>query len=947
MANGILTAAKVAGYRDFPSFAYCPAVHGRDAERETIAEFLDEARRGRSRALLIEGDAGTGKTSMCEYAVAQASDFFVVRAQGIESESELPFAGLAQLFGPLRSHLALIPAPQRRALAGAMALEPPTRTSTLALGAAMLSLLSAAAAVRPVLAVVDDAHWLDPASSAAISFAARRLGHESVVIVLAQRADQRHSVASAGVGSLTLGALTPEAATALLNEISGTPVSKEVGLEVTNATAGNPMALVAAVRLLSPGMLAGNERLPAPLPVDGRFDDEYRKQIERLPARTQRALLVLAADTSGSVVVLGSALKDCGLTIDDLEPAERAAIVHVVDVAAGFNHALVRSTVYHSQPPASRRRAHRALAEAAVVVGDSDREAWHLALATTAPDEEVAAIVERAADRAALIGGAAAAAAGMERAALLSAPGESRARRLVAAARMLFLAGRAEPVLAYVDEALRQTDSARVRADATRLRCLLMAFGGDSAGAVALARTEARDIARTDKEQAALVLTEIAVPSVWDSHASDALELARESHALAEDTGGLTALLAANYLAHMLLFVGESEEGERLLSEVYELWNARDIEATLMTAGPIVGFFCMEDYRRAGVIFDGATAAARRYGATAALPFYLATKAEIDFCTGDWPNAYAGSLQAVELAQETGQPPLTGYALATLARVEAGQGRLEECHAHAEEALDIGRTFGGRILYVYGGSALGFLDLTLGDASAARSHLAPLVTWMVDKGWSGLLSKERFLPDLIEATILTDDEEEAERLLVLFETVAHKSRRVLAQAAALRCRALVVTDDTAESMFVRALELHRQTMGAFEEARTRLHFGEWLLTRDRRRDARRQLASANTTFERLGATPWAARVISQMDTSDEQPSPTSPSWHAGLTPQELQVAIAIANGESNKEAAATLFVSTKTVEFHLSNVYRKLGVRSRTQLARTFWAAEQERPSQE
>jgi DNA-binding CsgD family transcriptional regulator len=325
---------------------------------------------------------------------------------------------------------------------------------------------------------------------------------------------------------------------------------------------------------------------------------------------------------------------------------------------------------------------------------------------------------------------------------------------------------------------------------------------------------------------------------------------------------------------------------------------------------------------------------ARRLGAPAALPFNLGAKAEIDFCVGDWPSAYAAALQGVELSYETGQPPLAGYSLATLAYIEAAQGQENECRAHAQSMVEIRDQFGATFLYVYAGSALGLLELGCERPEAARSHLAPLLEWIQSNGWHGVLTKERFASDLIEATIRSGDSEEAARLLDSFEWRAEKTGRIWARAAAARCRALLVNDASAGGLFERALVLHSQTTTPFDEARTNLCYGEWLRRSGRPREAVRALGAARGTLERLGATPWLTRAIRELAAVGETVTPSTAPWSSELTPQELQVALTVSEGLTNKEAASELFVSPKTVEFHLGNIYRKLDIHSRSQLVR-------------
>ncbi|MDQ1480702.1 MAG: hypothetical protein QOI44_1563, partial [Actinomycetota bacterium] len=325
-------------------------MQGRIEHRAAVDAALFAARSGASASIVIEGEPGIGKTCMCDYAVAQADGFAIVHAQGIESEYDMPFSGLSQLFAPFVSHLPQLPAPQRDALESALALTGAIPTSPLTLGAATLSLLAIAAENQPVLAVVDDAHWIDTASAHAITFAARRLGRDSVALILAQRTEDGHPTETRGLSSLHLDALEPPAAAALVADVAGVHVPDHVSRALLDATAGNPLALIEVVRTLTPAMLAGHESLPNPLRIAPRLEDVYQRRIAALPQRTQAALVVLAADSSGSLVLIEPALRELGFGIDALEAAEHAGVVVIEGPNAFFKHPLMRSAAYHDAP---------------------------------------------------------------------------------------------------------------------------------------------------------------------------------------------------------------------------------------------------------------------------------------------------------------------------------------------------------------------------------------------------------------------------------------------------------------------------------------------------------------------------------------------------------------------------------------------------------------------
>lgn len=911
-------------------------MQGRERECAALDLVLDRARRGESTATIISGEPGIGKTSLCEYCATRAEDFTVLRASGIESESGIPFAGLSLLLGPLVPHLGQLPEPQRHALAGAFALEEPTPTPSppLALGVATLGLLAAGADTRPILAIVDDAHWLDPSSIQAIAFAARRLGHESVAVLVAQHSSHGSPVSGEGFSHLSLEGLPAPDATALLQDVVGPGVPDAVVDALLGATRGNPMALIEAAATLSPAVLAGRQPMPDPLPLDGQIGRAHADRIAALPEDTRQALIVLAADETGSLRLLEPALERAGLGLSSFEAAELTGIVQVDAEAAWFRHPLLRSASYHGATSAQRRAAHTVLASAATDAEFHDRAAWHRAASIVGPDETVAALLERVARDAELIGGAVAAAPALERAARLTPPGATRDRRLVDAASAQFLAGRTDEIEGLLDEALLSAVDPLLRANAIRVRALSMAARGGSREAVAMIRAEARAIAPLDVERAALMLCEMAVPSTWSGDGHDALDMAKEASELGSRAGGLAGLLSTDYLAHILVFSGSTEAGTRLLHQVHARWRDRADDTGLMMPGPSIGLLCIEEYAEAEAVARAGRAEALRFGAPAATLFHLGALAEIQFCTGDWMRSYAAAAEMVDLARATGNQPHAGYGLVGQARVEAAQGRRDACEAHVLEAVSTSTSFDSDYLYVYAAGVRGSLELGLGRPGAAYAHLAPLTDWLMTRGWIGMLNKERFGGDLVEAAILVDALEEAERLVSIFEAIAEHADHTGARASMARCRGLLAKDDAAESHFREALTLHARTTTPFEAARTELVFGAWLGERDRTRDALAHLRRAHVTFARLGATPWEQRTRRELRTAGDATVQTSERLLDSLTVHELQVAFVVAEGASNKEAAAALFVSPKTVEFHLGRAYRKLGIRSRAQLTR-------------
>src|SRR4051794_14009234 len=414
---------------------------GREPECARIDRVLAEARRGVSGALAVHGEPGIGKSALLAYAIHRAEGMTVLRARGVESESELPFAGLGDVLRPLVDRLGAVPAPQAAAVRAALALGPPVIGDRFAVAAGTLSLLAAAAEDRPLLAAVDDVHWLDGPSREALLFAARRLQAEGVVLLLAGR-DGVGWLAGTELAEIRLGGLDERAAGELLAHHSHARPPAAVVQALCEATTGNPLGLVESCRLLDDAQLAGREPLPTPLPVSQSLERAFLGEVAQLPAPTRSALLVAALCESPALTEIDTALARLGLPTDALEAAEDRGLVRIDEAALRFRHPLVRAAVCHAGAPAERRRIHRALAETLTEQRSCERHAWHLAAAATGPDEQVAAALEEAALNAQRRSGHAAAARAFERAAQLTPAPEPRARRQLHAAGEAQLAGR-------------------------------------------------------------------------------------------------------------------------------------------------------------------------------------------------------------------------------------------------------------------------------------------------------------------------------------------------------------------------------------------------------------------------------------------------------------------------------------------------------------------------
>jgi DNA-binding CsgD family transcriptional regulator len=891
---------------------------GRAVECARIDALLDDARAGHSSTLLITGEPGIGKSALLRYAAARATAMTQLHAQGIESESELAFAALADFFQPVLDCLAEIPARQAGALSGALALGPPTTTDRFVVCAATLSLLDAAAEKGPLLGIVDDAQWLDASSAQAILFAARRLEAEGIVLVIALRELAGTPFADADFEELRLTGLDRDEVELLLASRNG--AAGDMTDELAAATAGNPLALIELSARLSESQLYGD-----PLTTVER---SFLDRVSALPEATQQALLVLAASESPRLDDVTPALQALGLDLHDLDPAEREQLVVPVGDAIQFRHPLLRSAVYNGSTIGARRAAHRALAE----VATGERSAWHLAAAAPEHDDEAAAALDRAAFATRGRGGHAEASVALERAAELTGDPNLRARRLLAAADDARLGGQAERAIRLLDEALASTKDELLRAEIVHLAGVVEMWSGAPLKAYGLLFGGAISAEASDRAKAARMLGDAAWASCMGGEITNGLEAARLACQLAENTDDVTSIVAGSTLGLALLLRGRAGEAMPYLERYQVLLDQPGLETRafhlLRPVGQVLTW--LERYEQAHQVFAEMVERARSESALGALPYALAGKAEVDFRIGNWPAAYAGASEAVRIAEDTDQRTLLAFALISLARIEAGQGREEDCRAHADRAVETTST--GSIT-AYRASVLGLLALGLGKSEEAVEYLRELAHNVRERGleepnvmqWSG---------DLIEAYVRAGRDADAEGELEFLERQAAQTGRTWALAVAARCRGLLVPDDQFDDAFA------HQAPTPYERARTELCYGERLRRARRRTDAREPLQAALETFERLGARGWAERAAKELAATGLTAKTREPSAAETLTPQELQVALTVARGATNREAGAALFLSPKTVESHLSRIYRKLNVRSRTELAHQLGSGE-------
>jgi DNA-binding CsgD family transcriptional regulator len=902
---------------------------GRDHEQQTLVRLLDDARTGQSGVLAIVGEAGIGKSVLIAYAKEQAVGMNVLRARGVQSEAQIPFAGLFELLRPALPWISQIPDPQATALESALALRPASAPGRFAVGAATLSLLAAYSEKAPVAVLIDDAHWLDGSSADALLFAFRRLVADPIAVVLAVREGEPSLLDGADLPALRLQGLDRVPAAELLRRQSNEPLSQELADRLHRETGGNPLALVELGR--------DRQRLAdlppdAPLAIGTSVVRVYLQRLRALPQRTRDVLVLASAIDSGEVSVLARAAPMLGLDLSDLVPAEAAGLITMQDSRVEFRHPLARSAIYGDAPADRRRALHRALASA-LPDAEADRRAWHLALASFGPDDAASSALEQAGQRAYQRGAYEVSSRAFERAALL-APEEARQGRLqYAAADAAWLGGLADIAVALLDQAERHACAADLAVAIEHLRGIIAARRGPITAAQEILLAAAERTAPIDPERAIAMLVEAVGASL---HAGDAatarLAAERAASLLPPDAGTRTTYLALLAQGTSLIFSGQGEPGAPTIRAAVEILERSDElrDDPRLLAWAAVGPLFLRETEVGRVLAGRAQAEARRTSAIGVLPSVL-TFVAIDQAASDrWAEAQASFHEAIGLARETGQLSDLGAALARLAWLEARQGKSEQSRLHADEALRLSCNMGLGVPEVWAMVALGELELTLGRAEAALAHFEELRATLRSRGIGDPdLSPA---PELAEIYLRLGRGPEAARLAEDFTRDASAKAQPWALARAARCRGLIAAEGESDPHFESALALHARTPDAFETGRTYLSYGARLRRERQRVRAREQLRAAVDVFDRLGAEPWSEMARAELAATGETVRRRDVTTLNDLTPQELLIALSLAEGRTTRETAAALFLSPKTIEYHQRSVYRKLSVGSRSEL---------------
>jgi DNA-binding CsgD family transcriptional regulator len=912
---------------------------GRRAQCSHLDGLLAEVRAGRSRALVLRGEPGIGKTALLRYAADTAPDFQVARAEGVESEMELPFAALHQLCGRMLSRLDRLPGPQREALGVAFGLRSGTAPDRFLVGLAVLVLLGEVAAEQPLLCLVDDAQWLDQASAQALAFVARRLDAESVAVVFGTRSSGAWREL-AGVRELALEGMSDADARALLGTVIPGRLDERVRDRIIAECDGNPLALLELPRgVTTTAELAGGFGVAGPLPLAGKIEQNFLRQIAPLPETTRRLLLLAAAEPVGDPALLWRAAERLGIRVDAAGPAETAGLLTIA-ARVTFRHPLIRSAIYRSTSPQERRKAHRALAETTDPRLDPDRRAWHLAQGVFVPDEDIAAELDRSASRAQARGGLAAAAAFLQQSAALTPEPGRRAKRALAAAQLMAQAGAFDAALRLLATAqagpLKELDHAQV--DLLRGQIAVASNRGKDAPPLLLKaarRLEPIDVRRARETYLeALSAAQYAGRFMTDGGLRRVAEAARAAPPPSEPPGAPDLLLDG--LA--LLFTEGHAAAAPTLKRAVSAFSGKDLSAEdgqrwLWIAWPSAQI--LWDDEAWHKLTTRGVQLARAAGALAVLPIALQQQAGLQLYEGHFDAAVTLCDEAASIAEATGGA-LPPYVPLTIAAFRGREGEASElAKTNLSDVMRRGEGLG--LTFVPWAMAVLYNGLArYADALAAAQRACE------DPGepvWPVLAAVE-----LIEAAARSGVPEQAGSALAQLSDSTRASGTEWALGVEARARALLSDGETAERLYREAIDRLSRTRIRWALARAHLLYGEWLRRENRRSDAREQLRIAYQMFASMGADGFAERTARELGATGERVRKRTPDTAAQLTAREIQIARLASDGLSNPRIAEQLFMSRRTVEYHLHKIFTKLAISTRNQLAVALAGGRAEEP---
>jgi DNA-binding CsgD family transcriptional regulator/tetratricopeptide (TPR) repeat protein len=900
------------------------ALTDRLSERAELDRLVDAVRGGESGVLVVHGDPGVGKTMLLDHLAGRASGSGcrVARAAGAQSEMELAFAGLHQLCAPMLNRAEHLPEPQRDALQTAFGIAAGPPPDRFLVGLAVLSLLAGVAGERPLICLIDDEQWLDRASAQALGFTARRLAADPVGLVFAARDP---SAALAGLPELAVDGLRDDDARVLLDSALAGPLDPRVRDLIIAETRGNPLALLELPRGLTPAELAGGFGLPGAAPLTSRIEDSFRRQLDAMPAETRRLLQVAAADPSGDRALVWRAARRLGIPVQAGTAATEAGLAEFSGQVR-FRHPLARSAVYRSASLSDRQQIHAALAEVTDPQADPDRRAWHRAQAAAGPDEEVAAELERSAGRAQARGGLAAAAAFLERSVLLTADPARHAERTLAAAQASMHAGAFAKVLELLTKAEGGPldEFQRVRVDLLRAHVAFASGLGSDAPALLLKAARQLEPFDPDLARETYLAAWGAAGLAGDLSGRDLLlEICRAVQALSPPPGDPRPL---DLLLHGLALL--TTDGPAAAT------------ATLQRAANVLTSIPVEDVLRWGWMataastvvwdFDSLYAISARQvqlvrdaGALAQLPFYLNQMGIVSPWMGDFAGTVSVIAETDSVAAATGSP-IAPY---TLLRLLALQGREAEASAAIASAIELAAAEGQGMAAAWAHWTAAVLYNGLGRYKEAASA-AQQATSNTLNPWMSMWP----MPELVEAAARAGDLELARDALERLAETTQPCGNDVALGIEARCRALLSHGADADDRYREAIGRLSRTRLRPELARAHLVYGEWLRREDRRLDAREQLRTAHDMLAAIGMEAFAERARHELVATGETVRKRGAERVTTLTAQEAHIARLARDGLTNPEIGARLFLSARTVEWHLRKIFTKLGIRSRREL---------------
>ena len=894
---------------------------GRRAECEALDGLLTDVLAGKSRVAVLRGEAGVGKSALLGYVTERVAGWDVATAIAVESEMELAYSGLHQLCGPMLNRLDRLPDPQRDALATVFGRTTGPAPDRFLVALATLTLFAEAAEQQPLICIVDDAQWLDQSSAQVIGFVGRRLHAERVALVCAARTGSGDNV-FAGLPELSIEGLgNSDARALLLNNLYG-PLDAAVCDQIITESHGNPLALLELPRTWNAADLAGGFGLPGNPPVAGKIEQSYGRRLELLPSETRLLVAAAAAEPLGDPVLLLRAAEILGVDMAAADPAVDAGLLSL-GARVEFAHPLVRSAAYRSAAAEDRHRVHRALAEATDAEADPDRRAWHRARATPGPDEEVAAELERSAGRAQARGGVAAGAAFLQRAVALTADPTQRAERALAAAQASVQAGEFEAALRLVAtaEGGALDEFQRVGVDLLRARIASASSFGSAASQLlkAARQLEPLDAGLARETYLEAWGTALAAGELASAGTLRDVSLAVRSAPPPPDEPRSSDLLLDGLA--QLVTEGLAAAAPTLRKAVDAF---RDDETVLqwgaMAATAAAALWDMDGFR---AIITRQLQLARDTGALALLGTALQGGGIVVAWSGDFREAASVVTEADAVTGTTGIriAPYGGMLLA------AYRGRDDEASALLKSALNASAASGEGLGVQYARWATAILANGLGryeEALAAARQASDDTPELFVSHWA--------LAELVEAAIRTGNDGLAAEAVDRLVDATSGSDADWGLAITARSQALASEGEDSEGLYIEAIDRLSRTPVRPELARTHLLYGEWLRREGRRLDAREQLRTAHDLFEAIGMEAFAERARRELLATGERVRKRSDETRDHLTPQEEQIARLAREGRSNPEIGAQLFISARTVEWHLHKVFAKLGINSRKQL---------------